>query len=239
MPPTLVYPDLDWYAEQSERKGLPGRCPFASIHRCPRYFDSTALLADAKITTSMAKDVHDNALAKWKKHELCPATSETATSISGGEVPGCFSNFCPEVSYSTFRLFAVSLIDIGDDPVDRQQAEQAIEAHPAPPGKDWRWLWSHVQPLHFSDCPLYAQIQQEKQMSGITFNGPVTGNVNVAGHTISAPAMSLTFSDLLAKIESADASPAEKEAAKSKLAELLSHPLVTTIVGGVVGSLGS
>ena len=49
-----IYPDLDWYGAISERKGLTGRCPFATVGRCPRYFESVALLSDAGITTKLA-----------------------------------------------------------------------------------------------------------------------------------------------------------------------------------------
>ena len=117
----LIYPDLSWYSSQSERKGLPGRCPYTSIHRCPRYFESTALLSDAGITTKISKELHDATLAKWRAHELAPATAEVETSISGGKNPNCYSNFCPEVAYDTFKLFGSTLIRIGDD-IDRQAA---------------------------------------------------------------------------------------------------------------------
>jgi len=40
----------------------------------------------------------------------------------------------------------------------------------------------------------------------------------------------------VAQIEASNAPPAEKEAAKSKLAEFLSHPLVAAIAGGIAGS---
>lgn len=235
MPP--IYPDLAWYSKQSERKGLVGRCPHASIHRCPRYFESTALLARVGITTQMAQEPHDAAHAKWRAHELTPATSETETSISGGENPNCYSNFCPEVAYDTFRLFGSTLIRIGDD-IDREIAERAIAEDPAPEGKDWRWLWSYVEPLHFSDCPLYAKLRQEKPVSNITFNGPVTGNINIAGHSIAARTMSLSLADLLTKIDASSVTEPEKEAAKSKLAEFLSHPVVAAIVGGLAGGIG-
>jgi hypothetical protein len=236
MPP-LIYPDLTWYSSQSERKGLLGRCPYASIHRCPRYFASVALLSDLGVTTKMSKDLHDTTLAKWRTHELAPVTAEAETSISGGENPNCYSNFCPEVSFETFKLFGSTLIRLVDD-IDRQTAEQTIAEDPAPEGKDWRWSWSHVESLHFSDCPLYAKLHQEKQVSNITFNGPVTGNINVAGHSISSHAMSLSLAELLTKIEASDVTEPEKAAAKSKLAELLAHPVVAAIVGGIAGRIG-
>src|SRR5579859_1997758 len=221
MPP--IYPDLEWYSAQSERKNLLGRCPYTNVLRCPRYFESVALRSDTRVTTQLPKELHDAALAKWRKHELAPATGETATSISGGKDPNCYSNFCPEVAYDTFKLFAITLIRINDS-IDRQIAERIIEKDPAPEGKDWRWSWSHVEPLHFSDCPLYAKLHQERSVSNITFNGPVTGNINVAGHAISAPVMSLSIGDLLANIDASDATAPEKEAAKSKLTEFLAHP---------------
>jgi hypothetical protein len=233
MPP--IYPDLAWYSAISERKGLPGRCPHANIHRCPRYFESVALLSDAGITAGISKELHDTTLAKWSSHELAPVTAETAASISGGN---CYSNFCPEVTYDTFKLFGSTLIRIVDDPIDRKIAEQMIETDPMPGGKDWRWIWSHVEPLHYSDCPLYAKLHQEKPMSNINFNGPVMGNINVAGHSITAPVMSLSLADLLTKIESSNISTTEKEAAKSKLAEFLAHPVVAAIIGGLAGKIG-
>lgn len=236
MPP--IYPDLAWYSVQSERKALPGRCPFANVHKCPRYFESVALLSDVGTTDRMPKEIHDTAQAKWHNHELAPASGETAASISGGAVPNCYANFCPEVAFDTFRLFSNLFIRIVD-PIDRSEAEKVIKEDPAPPGKDWRWVWSHVEPLHFSDCSYYSILHQEKPLSHITFNGPVTGNINVAGHTISAPVMSLSIADLLAKIDASDIAPVEKEAAKSKLAEFLSHPVIAAIIGGLAGKIGS
>lgn len=157
--PALIYPNLDWYRKESDRKCLPGRCPYASVQRCPRSFESLSLLSEARITTSIAVDLREKTLAKWREHELWAATGKTSTSISGGKVLNCFSNFCPEVSDNTFRLFTITHIGLSDDPTDRQHAEQAIKTHPAPRERDWRWSWSHVESLHFSDCPLYAQPQ--------------------------------------------------------------------------------
>jgi len=234
----IIYPDLAWYSPQSERKGLPGRCPYTSIHRCPRYFESVALLSDVKVTAPLPKEVYDTVRAKWQAHELAPATGETATSVSGGGAPNCYANFCPEVAYDTFKLFASSLIRINDS-IDREIAERVIREDPTPDEKDWRWSWSSVEPLHYTDCALYAKLHQEKRMSNITFNGPVTGNINVAGHSISATVMSLSMTELIAKIEASSISAPEKEAAKSKLAEFLAHPVLAAVIGGLTGTIGS
>lgn len=232
-----TFPDLAWYSAQSVRKGLPGRCPYASIHRCPRNFESAALLSDAGTTSRMSQELHDSTLEKWRKHELSPATVELATSISGGSTPNCYSNFCPETAFDTFGWFAATLIRIVD-PIDRQIAERLIKENPAPTEKDWRWTWSYVAPLHYTDCPLYAKLYQEKPMANFTFNGPVTGNVNIAGHSITGPVMSLTLSELIEKIDASTASPLEKEEAKSKLADFLAHPLLSSVIGGIVSGVG-
>jgi len=91
--------------------------------------------------------------------------------------------------------------------------------------------------MHYSECPLYAQLSLEKQVSSITFNGPVSGNVNIAGETVNATTLTLSISELLARIDASSAAPVEKEAAKSRLAAFLSHPVVAAIVGGVAGGL--
>ncbi len=74
-------------------------------------------------------------------------------------------------------------------------------------------------------------------MTNINFNAPVSGQINVAGTTVDAPVMNISVGELLTRIEDADATTEEKEAAKSKLAELLEHPLVAAIVGGLVGAI--
>lgn len=231
-----IFPDATWYSRQSERKKLSGRCPYASIHRCPRNFESVALLSDTGTTSRMPQDLHDAVLEKWKQHDLTPSIAESGASISGGNIPNCYSNFCPETSFDTFGLFATTLIRLTDS-IDRNNVEQLIKADPRPTGRDWRWTWSHVSPLHYSDCAMYSLLHQEKPMANLTFNAPVTGNVNIAGHTISSPTMSLTISELIEKIDASTASPQEKEEAKSKLGEFFAHPTVASVVGGIFGGI--
>lgn len=231
-----IYPDLHWYVAISERKGLTGRCPFATVGRCPRYFESVALLSDAGITTKLAPEIEASMLAKWQAHDAWPTTKETAAATFGnGEQPHMFSNFCPEAAFDTFKLFATSLIRHTDD-IDRAAAERAIAADGPSNGNDWRWNWAHVEPMHYAECPVYAKLYQERTMAQINFNGPVSGQVNVAGKSITSPVMALSVQDIVAQIDASNGTPAEKEAAKSKLAEFLAHPLVAAIAGGIAGS---
>lgn len=153
-----IYPDMEWYTSQSHNKKLAPRCPYANVHRCPRFYQSYALLGKSGITTSLASDDEAALMAKWKESELWPAITEYATSISGsnGE-KSQFSNFCPEATFDTFGLFASSLCQYTDE-LDRKTVETWLVNHRHAFAKDWRWDWASVSPMHYSECPLYSQL---------------------------------------------------------------------------------
>ncbi len=65
----------------------------------------------------------------------------------------------------------------------------------------------------------------------------ITGSTNV--NNIIGSNNTLTLSELAKAIESADATPQEKEEAKTLLRKFLEHPLVSAIAGSAVGLLGS
>jgi hypothetical protein len=233
-----IYPDLEWCSSISERKGISTRCPHATVHRCHRYFESLSLLSEQGITTKMDQAIHDQLLKKWEAHELWPVTDEGATSISGGKVPNCFSNFCPEVTFDTFKLFASTVIRFYDE-IDSDFRHKALAAETIRSSKDWRWNFEHVASMHYSDCPIYSKILKEKVMPQVTIHGNVNGQVNIGGESVNSPVLQLSIGELLARIDAADASPGEKVAAKSKLQELLAHPVVAAIVGGLAGRIGA
>ena len=235
---TPIYPDLEWYAAISERKGIDARCPHANVHRCHRNFESVSLLSDQGITTKMPQELHDRLLKKWEEHELWPVNGEEATSISGGKIPNCFSNFCPEVAFDTFHLFASTVIRFYDG-LDRAFRHKSLEAEGASSAKDWRWNYEHVAPLHYSECSVYSKIPKGKPMPQITIHGNVNGQVNVAGQSIDSPVLNLSLGELVSRIDASDAPQVEKAEAKSRLQELLSHPVVAAIVGGLAGRIGA
>lgn len=92
----------------------------------------------------------------WNKSELLPVIAERDTGITGfDDKTFGFSNFCPEVLFDVFGLFAVSLHRYADEiDIDQAHVQLAKEAHP----KDWRWNWAHVEPLHYLKCPVYSQL---------------------------------------------------------------------------------
>lgn len=152
----FVYPGIDWYTGISEQKHIQPRCPYANVHRCYRYYASIYLLGEAKITTKMRdKKIHELETF-WGKSELSPVLTEQDTGISGpnGKTTG-FSNFCPEVSYDVFGLFATSLHKYADE-IDLKTAHKQLREKAYP--KDWRWNWASVSPLHYLECPAYSQM---------------------------------------------------------------------------------
>jgi hypothetical protein len=85
---------MDWYLTLSRQRGTTPRCPFASVERCPRYYDSLSLLGEVQ---RIPADEDDRLKAIWEKSDLRPKTAEGATAvISFANRPSIFSNFCPQ-----------------------------------------------------------------------------------------------------------------------------------------------
>lgn len=153
-----IYPDMDWNISRSHDKSLATRCPYANMHRCPRYYESYALLGKSGITTALEPEADMALHEKWKNTDLWPALAEQATSIShsdGNKIQ--FSNFCPEVAFDTFGLFASSLCRYADE-IDRENAVNRLLGDGRTFAKDWRWEWASLNPMHYSECPLYSQL---------------------------------------------------------------------------------
>jgi hypothetical protein len=146
-------PNLDWYKSISAQLGLMPRCSFASVHRCPRYYQSLSLLKYTGATAISEKE--DKALlAKWQKHELWPKIAEQETSIFGSSERQQLSHFCPEVMYDRFGVFATYIADYADE-IDRDNAYRRLRSINAAKS-DWRWQWASLMEQHYSDCPLYS-----------------------------------------------------------------------------------
>lgn len=155
-----IIPDLKWYAAISERRGVPIRCPFATVEACPRYYQSLSLMAGAG-STSIPEAEDARLLKMWKKSDLWPRTDEQATATFGPSGnPSLFSRFCPEVTYDRFGHFASGLSRYGDEN-DIGFAHEALGKEGAGRG-DPRWSWSHCEPQHYTDCPIYSVLIHRK-----------------------------------------------------------------------------
>ncbi len=149
-------PDMTWYLSLSRANQATPRCPFASVKRCPRYYQSLSLLGKAGSTKIPAEE-DDRLLKSWEKSDLWPRTTEGATSIFGpeGEYKH-FSNFCPEVSYDRFHFFASGLYRYADE-IDIGLAHERL-GREGSRGANWRWSWAAITPMHFTECPLYSPL---------------------------------------------------------------------------------
>lgn len=152
----LIDPNFDWYSSVSLQKSIPPRCPYANVDRCPRYYESLSLLGSAGITTALQPSEEKRLLKKWKKSEHWPKVNEHASSIWGTPNNSNFSKFCPEVAFDVFGLFASELHRYADE-IDIDVAHKQLSKQDAPL-TNWRWQWSHITPLHYSECRLYSQL---------------------------------------------------------------------------------
>jgi hypothetical protein len=162
----LVQPDLPWYTGISEKKGITPRCPYATVERCPRFYQSVSLLGDVRIATKITPSEDKRLLDAWSKTDVWPKVMEQETSVSGSDGRhSLFSNFCPEVSFETFGLFAVSLSRFADE-IDRDQRHRALSMSGTAHGYDWRWNWEHVREQHYTECPLYSVLHARPILLG-------------------------------------------------------------------------
>ncbi len=146
-----IEPNIDWYSSVSSQKSIPPRCPYANVERCPRYYESLSLLGSAGITTALQASEEKRLLRKWQKSENRPKVKEHESSIWNNE---SLHNFCPEVVFDVFELFASELHRYADE-IDTHAAHAQL-AKDGASANDPRWQWSNIRPLHYSECRLYS-----------------------------------------------------------------------------------
>lgn len=160
-----VQPKLNWYINISKDNNLLPRCPFVSVDKCPRFYESLSLLGEAGSTRIDAKE-DEKLKVFWEKSKFRSITMERAVSILGPpNDPHIFSNFCPEISFERFGYFASSLSYYADD-IDAGLASKRLSMERAP-SDDWRWTWSNVSPMHYTECPLYSLLKGEENLSKV------------------------------------------------------------------------
>lgn len=146
-----IEPNFDWYSSVSSQKSIPPRCPYANVDSCPHYYESISLLGGAGITTAIEPSEEKRLLKKWEKTEHWPKVREHESSIWNNKD---FHNFCPEVAYDVFGLFAADLHHYADE-TDTHAAHAQLAKNGAS-ADDWRWQWAYIKPLHYSECRLYS-----------------------------------------------------------------------------------
>lgn len=153
-----VEPGVEWYLRTSRERGVEPRCPFATVERCPRYLASLALLKHMG-HTSISDDEYEKLQKKWEKSELTPRIAEQDTAVSGSPTSKCMSNYCPEVSFESFGVFASLLCEHGDE-IDKGAAFSRLEKANVP-AESWKWRWAALKPMHYTECPLYSPLVRQ------------------------------------------------------------------------------
>lgn len=151
-----LYPDIEWYTEISRNLGVSHRCPFASVHRCPRYFQGVSLLGDQGLLSRFDSQTDQDIGEKWEATDIWPAAWHEYSGISSSDGrPFLYRDFCPEIAAQAFGLFAATLIRYSDE-IDQASAHGRLKSNPESVDKDWRWRWSSVSEMHYTNCPVYS-----------------------------------------------------------------------------------
>jgi len=194
-----IRPDLEWYSGVSQQRGVGPRCPFATVHRCPRYYQSLWLIGECTGATQIDPAEDADLRTKWERSDMWPSTGEQATSVSGP--PGnakMFMNFCPETAFDRFGWFATDLFHYTDE-IDVGVAHARL-GREGTHGDDWRWAWEIIHPMHYTECPLYSLLLHQPSSSV----SPATPSDGGAGRVLDLRptlwGMSLDLNALLARI---------------------------------------
>jgi hypothetical protein len=135
----------------------PPRCPFATVESCPRFYQSLSLLGSAG-STAIENSEDNRLLEKWKSSDLWPKTMEQETIIYGDNK--FFDKFCPEVAFERFGYFA-SYLGRYSDELDHDLAYENLSKIGAS-SEDYRWAWSSVTSMHYTECPLYSVLSYRR-----------------------------------------------------------------------------
>ena len=169
----ITVPDSSWYRSKSSEVDASFSCPYANVHKCPRYFASIYMLGEIRLITSINNDKKEALDAFWANSGLLPVIAEDDTGISGVEGNwSSFSNFCPEVSFTYFHYYANFLAKYADE-IDRDCGYRIAEREKIP--NDWRYEWACVSACHFLDCSVYSQVND--------FNSKGIGKFDTLAHS--------------------------------------------------------
>ncbi|MFA5924967.1 MAG: hypothetical protein WC856_27415 [Methylococcaceae bacterium] len=155
----ITIPDFSWYRGKSSEIDAPFSCPYANVHKCPRYYASLYILGEVKMITSISVDKKEALDALWADSGLLPVVAEDDTSINGYDdygQPSSFSNFCPEVTFTYFRYYASYLAKYADE-IDKDSGYRIAERENL--HNDWRYEWARVSACHFLECSAYSQVR--------------------------------------------------------------------------------
>ncbi|WP_428821388.1 hypothetical protein [Microbulbifer sp. MCCC 1A16149] len=154
-------PNFEWYSKESRSKGVTPRCPYAHPRKCNKYYSSIYLLGELGITTQIPSDIQVVLDDYWKESGLLPLIEEHDPSVTHTDNKlASVSNFCPEVSFNFYGLFATYMHRYVDE-IDRGAMIKKLSREGG--GEDWRCEWMSIRPLHYTECDNFSQLPYIKE----------------------------------------------------------------------------
>ncbi|MFA7328971.1 MAG: hypothetical protein WC081_05660 [Candidatus Ratteibacteria bacterium] len=159
--------DDNWYYEKSRELKLSKNCPFSSPQLCPRYYESVKILQNVKLVKGIGSKIDKKLAQKWEEHPMKPCMQEEESGISFEGDPGTssyktlsISNFCPELTFKQFGIFASSLARLTDI-IDTEPIPNYVKRMKADKD-DWKWEYHRVDHQHYSDCKEYLWLSSHE-----------------------------------------------------------------------------
>ncbi len=169
---SVTIPDSSWYRRKSSEANVPPLCPYANVHRCPRYYGSIDILGREGMITSISSDKKDELDILWERSGLRPVIAEDDTSMTIiDDKLSSIGNFCPEVSFKFFHYYAshmMKYLDGIDKGIGHRRAEEEKLEN------DWRYAWYNITACHYLECSIYDQVEE--------YNTKVIGKFDELAH---------------------------------------------------------
>lgn len=152
-----INPDLEWYSEKSSVKNVAVRCSYANVHKCYKYYASLYLLGGLNVASRIQSEKVAELDEYWAESGLIPVLEEFETTVTYDERNSLASvrNFCPEVSYDFYGLFADYMHKYVDD-IDKSVVQKRLARESLT--SNWHWSWMSVSPKHYTECKEYFQL---------------------------------------------------------------------------------
>ena len=171
-----VVPDKTWWQAEAKKRDALSTCPYASSHKCPRYFESLVLLSQIKMIAGITESKTDELTSFWNRTSFSSLCDEEVPSVSTKEYGGLssVSNFCPEVSFKYLNYYADYMHKYVDE-IDRDSGTRIADRDGLP--NDWKYTWMSVNPRYYLDCEVFDSVKVFNQSLGSSFINRLHPNI--------------------------------------------------------------
>ncbi|WP_259468998.1 hypothetical protein [Salmonella enterica] len=160
-----IVPDKIWWEKECNNRNASSICPYASSHRCPRYYDSIVLLSRSNMIAGMAPEKEKELNEFWERTNFSSLCDEEVPAVTTKEFGGLssVSNFCPEVSFKYLSYYADHMHKYVDD-IDQDTGRRIAEKDNLE--NDWKYTWMSVEPKFYLDCDVFESVKKFNEKLG-------------------------------------------------------------------------